>query len=102
MVVVYTEGAIFIGKEENRKDGEIELLEPVMARVVNNAGGIAIELMPVLPKPKEDKINIKYTIIYELGDFVVKDEYERAVAQIYKGIKIGNIMNFKGGNNGNM
>lgn len=102
MVVVYTEGAIFIGKEIGRNDGEIELLEPVMARVVNSGGGLAIELMPILPSPKGDKISIKYTIVYELGDLVIEDEYKKAVAQIYKGITLGNLMKFKGGNNGNM
>lgn len=98
-VVYLSNGMALIGKLQGEK-----LKEPIIIRIAPPG---MLEFIPLVPKPAKDFIVVNPIAYYEVDDSQIVENYNSAVAEIYKGIKIqktlGNTIKFPGGNNnGNM
>ena len=91
--VVGTALGVFIGKYIDGDNGVIILEEPMMLKSAMTPQGLAMELLPVIPMPKDNRIIINVEqLLYEIDVQKNKsliDEYEKAVAKHYKGIELG-------------
>jgi hypothetical protein len=89
MIAVMTGQTLIIGEEYSKDNDKFMIKKPVIVRYIQTPSGIQMDLIPVLPKPKDNIIWITNPdFFYEISDMQIKERYNEAVAAFYSNIKI--------------